>query len=183
MTAPRPGDAVAVSEFGEWLSGVVKEVNDESGEFLVDFDDETEVPAWVSVGQAWRHIGPTEPAARPEEDTPVLPRAQDVQPAPTAAAQLVARPEEDTPMLPRAQDVQPAPTAAAPAVAPELAGTASGDDESQWSGLVLEQFAQLHQATVLVDGYGAEPANATLARFEQLHTSIEATTKSRVSTE
>ena len=52
--APRPGDTVAVLEFGKWLDGSVVEANEASGEFLVEFSDEAEVPAWVSISQPWR---------------------------------------------------------------------------------------------------------------------------------
>ena len=49
---PLAGEAVAVHDFGRWLDGVVQEVNEASGEFLVDFDDEAEVPAWCKQSRA-----------------------------------------------------------------------------------------------------------------------------------
>ena len=40
---PRPGRRVAVLELDRWLEGTVDQANEDSGEFLVDFDDEAEV--------------------------------------------------------------------------------------------------------------------------------------------
>ena len=152
MLLPRHGAAVSVLEFDRWLDGVVVEVSEASAEFLVDFDDEAEVQAWVSASQPWRSLA--------EEAEPPPPPQQ--QPA-----------EEEQPALaaPPAEEEQPAfaaPPAPAPAPTPAAAPAEADDDESWERAVVVEQFSQLHRAMVQTDGHGAEPVAATRERFAQL---------------
>ena len=196
---PRLGCAVAVLEFGSWLEGVVAEVNEASDEFLVDFDDEGEVPAWVSASQPWRDLSPAvnttvlstvadeEPALPDEPPPPPLPvltmedhrqaaaapaTAAPAEPPADPAADSSADPLADPPADPPADSSSPlpsAPLAAEPT--PQAAAEpvdADMDDAGMEHLLVFEEFSRLHEATVLSDGHGAEPAYTTQTRFERL---------------
>ena len=147
---PRPGAGVSVLEFGRWLNGVVVEASAPSGEFLVDYDDEAEVAGWVSVSQPWRLLGPDIAA----DETAGIDVSPALPPATTHAPQVTAK--QPTSEAPPLIESEPPP----------------GDDVGRWSGMVLEQFAQLHATAVSSDGRGTESAIATRERFDRLHSSL-----------
>lgn len=98
------------------------------GEFRVDFDDEDEGEAWISVRQQWRLLGPSFEEAVSEQHAgkPVLQvQAQQWSPAPAEAEAVTAE----------------APAAAAPDPPAE-----------DWLRIVRAEFAQLHAAAVASDG-------------------------------
>ena len=147
---PRAGERVSVLEFGRWLDGVVLEANAASAEFLVDFDDEAEVQAWVSVGQPWRSLGAdddgAEVPASSVDEQPALPTP----PPPPPPAERATTP----PLLPENGAAEP---------------PSDANEAEEWHRLLLEQFAELHRATVQADGCGAEAPDATRERFARLH--------------
>ena len=145
---------VSVLLESRWLDGVVAEVNEGAGEFLVEFEDDFEVPAWCSVGQQWRRldggsssaIEPTETAASDEtHDAPILP---------------LPPPEPDAKATDQAE-----------ATTEQEDGEEQGDEEQLRTALLAE-FRELHDSTVQTDGFGDENAEQTSARFQRLAESI-----------
>ena len=166
---PLPTTTVSILEFGRWLDGVVVEANAATGEFLVEFDDEAEVPAWVSVGQPWKTIGASALAVASEEEAAAA-AAHEEQPALPPLYVPVAADEKPhvEPTVVAAQENNHAPPTTAVSEPPQ------SDDEARWGELVLDQFAALHAATLRTDGYGdGESAAATRERFERLHRRVE----------
>jgi hypothetical protein len=159
---PAQGAAVSVLEFGTWLDGVVAETSEASAEFLVEFDDEDEVSAWVSVGQPWRSLGPLmADAVSMQDDQPALPA-----PCVESAAEAASVPA-DAKMEPSQQEHAAAPEHEPTEDVPAANGEGEGD-EAECRDVIVEQFARLHAATERSDGHGTETAVATHRRFEQL---------------
>ena len=157
---PLPTTSVSILEFGRWLDGVVVETNAATGEFLVDFDDEAEVPAWVSVGQPWKTIGVSALAVASQEEAP-SPGYEEQPALPPLYVPVAA---EEKPMMSQEGNNSEA----------IVSEAAQSGDEAQWGELVLEQFAALHATTVRTDGYGdTESAAVTRERFERLHQRVE----------
>lgn len=158
MATPTPGAAVSVLEFGRWLDGVVVETNEASGEFLVEYDDEAEVAAWVSLSQPWRTLSldatPAEPSTAADEE-PALP--PDLLPLPPPPPPLPPPPDAPPPPPPPATTDHP----------PQRE-----EESEELSSIIVDQFALLYEATACSDGCGAETASVTRARFGQLHQQV-----------
>jgi hypothetical protein len=187
---PSIGADVSVLLEGRWLNGNVVEASDASGEFLVEFDDEDEVQAWVSIGQPWRRLRPdieatpvaesarsiaTPPPPPPPHSAPVLsaPSPPAVQPAPAPPPPTSVPPQPvvsvplppPPPPLPKASPALP--SHSPPPMPASVDEFAANEDDTMWTAL-REEFAMLHEATVATDGYGAEPLHDTHARFSRL---------------
>ena len=156
-TLPMSGSPVTVWLEGRWLSGVVVESSEASGEFLVEFDDEGEVEAWISVSQPWKPLGEEEEVV--VEDA----SAADEQPA----LPLPSKAEPSTAATVASDELPPAPPAAAEARAPP--DEVDMDERS----LLLAEFEQLHSAALRADG-SLESSRATCERFRILHEAVAA---------
>ena len=150
---PAVGSAVSVLLESRWLDGVVVEANAAGGEFLVEFDDDFEVPAWCSVGQQWRRLDGAD-----EEDELAVDDAE-------AASQ------QDAPILP----LPPPPPTVGEAKDTELQEPQADERQHDNTGLhaaLYTEFTQLYEHVQKSDGYGAETAAQTRRRFERLCTNV-----------
>lgn len=159
---PSVGGAVSVWLDGSWLDGVVVETSVSEGEFRVDFDDEAEGEAWISASQQWRQLGPAFEAGAHEQVT-TEPALNHLACAPSTTAPIATAPALE------AASVESSVVAEQPAAEFELC---TEDDEVE--RLVLDEFAQLVDATMRADGRGAEPLAETRALFQQLHDRVAA---------
>jgi hypothetical protein len=146
-----------------------------TGEFRVDFEDESEGEAWIGIGQQWRRIGPAfEAEESVADDAPALP------------AQLPPQPQRQ-PQLPQPPQPLERPDAAEETCLSDERSKPNGIEQEQaivappdsaaagnWTDVVATEFSQLHRATVQSDGFGDEAPDATRARFAKLHAAVEA---------
>ena len=194
MMAVQRGDRISVLLEGRWLAGVVLEVCAASAEFLIEFDDESEVDAWISLSQEWTlhgavsatlqevSIGPGPPVILPPPPpsaSPSLLRPPPLPPAlevilsgaePSAAATLL--PPPPPPPLPLPLPLPPPPLPPSSIPAPSASRVVDESEEEALRKALHAEFAALFDATVNTDCRGNEGPRETRERFSQLHAAV-----------
>mgnify|MGYP007078124241 CR=1 FL=1 len=127
-----------------------------TGEFLVDYDDEEEGEAWTNINHKWKSLTPqlhgdsAEDVAADEValDTPSLHAAEVAVTTKTTAFQT------DSQSGPPQTEAQPSATPAGSHTAPEAAHHEAAHHEvGQPEGLLPKLFQQLYEETLRTDGY------------------------------